>query len=202
MVAQLIPAASRGLPAPPGLLSPREGVAPRRGVSAPSRSWLLTLACGAPALAASLWVAWAGLLGPVGPAAGAEAEPRVARPAPALPLLHAAAETGVAEMLIEKPLFSPSRARAPKAPVLAAQTIEAPPPPPPSRTVPSYTMGGVLISASGRKVLLRRHKGDRGWWIGEGKTTSDGWKVLTVTAENVNLSCDGQEVLLFLRPHR
>ncbi|WP_162560922.1 hypothetical protein [Methylobacterium durans] len=63
-------------------------------------------------------------------------------------------------------------------------------------------MGGVLISASGRKVLLRRHKGDRGWWISEGKSTADGWKVLTVTAENVNLSCDGQEVLLFLRPHK
>lgn len=171
----------------------------------PARSLVLTLACGAPALAASLWAAWAGLVGPIGPATGAERATRLGRSAPAIPDLHAAADANPAEMLIAKPLFSPTRTRpAARTPIMVAQTVEAPPPPPPvtPRPVPNYTMGGVLISAAGRKVLLRKHKGDRGWWIGEGKSTADGWKVLTVTAENVNLSCDGQEVVLFLRPHK
>jgi hypothetical protein len=161
-----------------------------------------SVACAIVLAASSLYFAWAGLFAPIDPKpwglAGARAGPAPFRLAG---LEEPWTPTFAPEALLAQPLFSPTRTE-PLKPAL----IPMPEPEPAAalpasaalKPAPDYFVSGIIISPSVRKVLLRKHKGEKGWWINEGTSTPEGWKVLTVTPEKVNLALDSQEASLFL----
>lgn len=106
--------------------------------------------------------------------------------------------------MVTAPLFLATRTPPPLQPVVSesppeVMSVPASPAAVVITTPPNYTLAGVMISPSGRKVLLRKHMAEKGAWINHGKTTDDGWIVLTVAPEKVTLSRDDHEFRLLLR---
>lgn len=89
--------------------------------------------------------------------------------------------------LIAQPVFAVNRMPPPPSlpaaepPVLTVVTpSQAEPSDPPP---PDYILAGIMISESDRRVLLKKHKTEKGQWVSSGQITGDGWTVLTVKPE-------------------
>ena len=99
------------------------------------------------------------------------------------------------EMLINRPLFSPSRRPVNVAPELAstepaAQTDSEP--------APAYLIGGVIVSPGLHKTLLRKQPRETGRWLKLGETTDEGWTVALINSDGVTFARGGRKVTLSL----
>jgi hypothetical protein len=144
----------------------------------------LTVSSGlAAASAAFAWHAFFGAL-----EAPVSSSHRPAAPSFRLASLHHHDELAIAASeLATRPLFSPLRQK----PV--PRVVAAPPPPPPVQRPappppPDYAIGGLVIAASVRKVLLRAPGRAGGKWLKEGEVTAEGWSVNKIESGNVVLA--------------
>jgi hypothetical protein len=166
----------------------------RTGVSWPA----LAVLCVAAALSAtSVHLAWATVFSPI-PAGVAR------KPAPALDFAaFQAAETPAFEVdaLLARPVFSPTRSaqRAAPPPEPVDVVAEEPPPAPPQVQPPSYIVGGIVITPTARRTLLRTQPREPGRWVGQGEMTAEGWTVSSVEREAVLLDRDGSSFTLLLQ---
>lgn len=84
-----------------------------------------------------------------------------------------------------QPVFAVSR-KPPPPPLLTSESplpeVVAEPASPETSHVapPDYILAGILISSTSQRVLLKKHKSEKGSWLSRGQMTSDGWTVLTV----------------------
>jgi hypothetical protein len=74
-----------------------------------------------------------------------------------------------------------------------------PPPAPPQVPPPSYIVGGIVITPTARKTLLRTQPREPGRWVGQGEMTAEGWTVSSVEREAVLLDRDGTSFTLLLQ---
>jgi hypothetical protein len=104
------------------------------------------------------------------------------------------------ELLVTKPLFSPSRTVPPPRPPApppvqpAVRKEEGPP--------PTYVVGGVILSATARKVLLRKKERDQGLWLSQGDTTKEGWAVAAIDSHGIVLARGERRITLPLSSGR
>jgi hypothetical protein len=130
-------------------------------------------------------------------------DPRSRRPEPAMRLatLRAGPDSAFQpELLITKPLFSPSRtapvprpaAPAPVQPVVRKE--EGPP--------PTYIVGGVILSSTTRKVLLRNKQRDPGLWLNQGEATKEGWAIVAIDSHTIVLGRGERRITLPLSSGR
>jgi len=132
----------------------------------------------------------------------AAAEQGLARDPPPEPMARLIADPARFEpaALFTQPVFAMNRM--PPQP-LAPPPAPAPSPPPPVETVqvvpPDYILAGIMISGSEQRVLLKKHKTEKGQWIARGKTTSDGWTVLTVSPDKATMSQSASQFTLEFR---
>jgi hypothetical protein len=64
---------------------------------------------------------------------------------------------------------------------------------------PSYIVGGIVITPTTRKTLLRTQPREPGQWVGQGEMTAEGWTVSSVERETVLLGRDGSSFTLLLQ---
>jgi hypothetical protein len=107
--------------------------------------------------------------------------------------------------LISQPLFAMTRIPPQSAPSSAnAGAVEAPPLPPvePLDTAPpDYILAGIMISGSNQRVLLKKHKTEKGLWVSRGQITGDGWTVLTVNQDKATIARSNRQFTLQFRSY-
>lgn len=98
------------------------------------------------------------------------------------------------DMVHARPLFSPSRR--PPARVVARAPLPEPVASPVFEPPPSYLIGGVVVSSSLSKALLRRQLREAGRWFALGEATDEGWVVASINPEMVTLARGTRQVTL------
>lgn len=101
-----------------------------------------------------------------------------------------------AEMLIKRPLFSPSR-RPPVNVASESASIE-PPAQADTESAPTYLIGGVIVSPGLHKTLLRKQHREAGRWLNLGETTDEGWTVALINSDGVTFARGDRKVTLSL----
>jgi hypothetical protein len=128
-------------------------------------------------------------------------EPKPSETSTVLVALQAGSETAfVPDALIVRPLFSPSRRQAPQIepmvePPAEVASVASPPEAPP----PSYIVGGLIVSAEVRKILLRREQREAVKWLSQGDMTGDGWTVVSIKTDGAILVRGGREFVVPFR---
>ncbi|MCC6890687.1 MAG: hypothetical protein IT536_19355 [Hyphomicrobiales bacterium] len=146
--------------------------------------------------AMSTGFAWSSVFGPLTASLARSDSFFELQQAIAIPIANGVAAP-VANELLSKPLFSPSRSKAVvAAPAEPVATPSAPPPP------PTYSVGGVIISDRARKALLREQARDPGRWVSVGDPAGQGWVIESIEPNRVILSGHGGTFALHLYKSR
>ncbi|GEO17699.1 hypothetical protein MAE02_53950 [Microvirga aerophila] len=108
--------------------------------------------------------------------------------------------TFVPDALVARPLFSPSRRQAAQIepmvePPVEVASVASPPEEPP----PSYIVGGLIVSAEVRKILLRREQREAAKWLSQGDVTGEGWTVVSIKTDGAILEREGREFVVPFR---
>ena len=125
----------------------------------------------------------------------ASLEPKPSETSTVLVTLQADAETTfVPDALIVRPLFSPGRRQAAQIePIMEPPAEVASVASPPEELPPSYIVGGLIVSAEVRKILLRREQREAVKWLSQGDMTGDGWTVVSIETDGAILKRGGRE---------
>jgi hypothetical protein len=146
----------------------------------------------------SVHLAWGSVAHPL-PAVSLD--PKPSETSGMLVALQAGGETNFApNALLARPLFSPSR----RQPVQAEPIVETPAEvvsvaPAPEEPPPSYIVGGLVVSAEVRKILLRREQREAAKWLSQGDMTGEGWTIVSIKPDGVVLERGGREFAVPLR---
>jgi hypothetical protein len=157
------------------------------------------LVCGLAALSTgSMHFAWGSVAHSL-PAASLAQRP--SETSTALVALQADAETTfVPDALIVRPLFSPGRRQAAQIePIMEPPAEVASVASPPEELRPSYIVGGLIVSAEVRKILLRREQREAVKWLSQGDMTGDGWTVVSIKTDGAILKRGGREFVVPFR---
>ena len=145
-------------------------------------------------LVTTLNFAWSSIVDPVDQ--GPKADDRKTALIVDLASLDARRPTFQSEMLINRPLFSPSRR--PPANVAPELASAEPAAPIDTEPAPAYLIGGVIVSPGLHKTLLRKQPRETGRWLKLGETTDEGWTVALINSDGVTFARGGRKVTLSL----
>ena len=146
-------------------------------------------------LVTALNFAWGSIVDPIDPGPMAD-NSKTASTVDLASLDYARKPAFQSDMLINRPLFSPSR-RPPVTVMSEAVSIE-PAAQADTESAPTYLIGGVIVSPGLHKTLLRKQHREAGRWLNLGETTDDGWTVALINSDGVTLARGDRKVTLSL----